>query len=404
MKLRLFGFFIILLISTGIVFTPSASSQTSSIICTAEACMDSPLQIYPDNLDFPPRIFFEGVENNLSNQFNFPIGLIGDILPPVITNGPTINIESSNSISMLWFTDEYSDATVNYGTTTGDYPYFVSNASYYRRHDILISELNSDTIYYYIVTSTDRSGNDVSTTEQSFKISPSVYFDSNTYSVVEQFGSAPIDVYISVSRNFTVTVDYETSGASAIAGLDYIEISGTLIYPPGQTSNVIFVPVLNDKSHELDEALNLNLYNPNNATLGTPSTASLTIYDNDPSPVISFSSSTYNINEAEITVPITVNLTNSSEYTVTVEYDTSDGTATAGQDYIIESGIIDFSPGVISETINIAILDDTFIELDETINFILKNPVNGSLGTPFTSIFTIVDFDFYPYFLPIIKR
>ncbi len=73
------------------------------------------------------------------------------------------------------------------------------------------------------------------------------------------------------------------------------------------------------------------------------------------------------------TATFTVSLSRPSALTVTVDYTTVDGTATAGEDYFAETGTISFAPGTTSQTITIDIVGDAIPELDETFSIVLSN-------------------------------
>jgi hypothetical protein len=80
----------------------------------------------------------------------------GDVTPPTITG--VWATETENSVTITWTTNEPSDSVVNYGTTqflgsTKSSSIKVSN------HTIIITELESDTEYYYEILSTDEAGN-----------------------------------------------------------------------------------------------------------------------------------------------------------------------------------------------------------------------------------------------------
>ena len=66
--------------------------------------------------------------------------------------------------------------------------------------------------------------------------------------------------------------------------------------------------------------------------------------------------------------------------TVTVDYGTSAGTATAAQDYTTTSGTVTFAPGDTAETISVPIIDDHVEDGDETFTVTLSNPTNATLG------------------------
>jgi hypothetical protein len=108
---------------------------------------------------------------------------------------------------------------------------------------------------------------------------PVVEFSNANYNVVENQGSATITTTLSSVSSFTVTVAYSTSNGTAIAGSDYIPISGTLTFAPGVTTRTFTVTIVNDAGAESTEALTLTLSNPVSATLGTTNPATLTIFD-----------------------------------------------------------------------------------------------------------------------------
>ena len=85
---------------------------------------------------------------------------------------------------------------------------------------------------------------------------------------------------------------------------------------------------------------------------------------------------------------------NGSDGAVSVEYATSNGTATAGQDYTGTSGTLNFANGETSKTFLNSVTDDTLDEPDETVNLTLSNPTGGAtLGTPSAAVLTIADND-----------
>jgi hypothetical protein len=153
--------------------------------------------------------------------------------------------------------------------------------------------------------------------------------------------------------------------------------------------------VLSDFLTEGDETVNLALSNPTGgATLGTPNTAVLTITNVAQPGTLQFSSATYSIAENGGSATITVTRMNGTEGTVTVDYATSDGTATAGSDYTASSGTLSFADGDTMKTFTIPITDDINDENDETVNIALSNVTGGAmLGMPNVAVLTIMDND-----------
>jgi len=104
-----------------------------------------------------------------------------------------------------------------------------------------------------------------------------------------------------------------------------------------------------------------------------------------PSGLVAFSSSDYTVHVVQERAEITVILSEVSSNTVTVDYATGNGTATAGSDYTAVSGTLTFNPGETGKTFTVPILDNGTDTHDETFNVILSNPAHANLGTPASS-------------------
>ena len=96
-----------------------------------------------------------------------------------------------------------------------------------------------------------------------------------------------------------------------------------------------------------------------------------TIYDNEgpPALVVLDGSAT----EGAGPVSLSVIMTSGSVTTQTVDYATSDGSATAGSDYTATSGTLTFTTGQTSKTIPVTLIDDALNEADETFTVTLSN-------------------------------
>lgn len=80
------------------------------------------------------------------------------------------------------------------------------------------------------------------------------------------------------------------------------------------------------------------------------------------------------------TMSFPVTLSAASSQTVSVNFATTDGTATASGDYAATSGTLRFAPGETSKAVQIAINGDTIYEPDETFTVALSNPVNATIA------------------------
>ncbi|MFN2502349.1 MAG: choice-of-anchor L domain-containing protein [Pyrinomonadaceae bacterium] len=85
-----------------------------------------------------------------------------------------------------------------------------------------------------------------------------------------------------VTLNYALTNGSATGGASCGAGIDYVNTPGTISFADGQVSQTFNVTICGDLLVEQNETINVTLSNPTNgATLGTPSTGTITIINDD---------------------------------------------------------------------------------------------------------------------------
>ena len=157
---------------------------------------------------------------------------------------------------------------------------------------------------------------------------------------------------------------------------------------PGDISKNIPITVASDNIDEVDETVIVTLSNPSNVTIND-AIGELTITDDDNAPTISIADATIP-DETSTPRTVTVSLSTESTQTVEVDYATSDGTATAINDYVATSGTVTFNPGVTSQTISVTMVQDNLAEIDETFNIDLSNPVNATISDN-QSVVTITD-------------
>jgi uncharacterized repeat protein (TIGR01451 family) len=227
---------------------------------------------------------------------------------------------------------------------------------------------------------------------------PQIQFETGAYSVSEGAGTVVLTVTLTGPTALTATVDYETRSGTATAGEDYSASSGTLTLSPGGIPPAVTVTMTDDLVYEENETFTVILTNAMNASLGITQ-ALVTVYDDDPMPKIGFSSNVYTVTEHAGSVTITVILTPTSEVTATVNYVTSDGTATAGNDYVATNGTLIVVPGVLSNTFTVSITDDLVYEGPETFKVTLTNAVSASLGIT-QAVVTVLEHDAVVSFSP----
>ncbi|MBD2460261.1 PD40 domain-containing protein [Oscillatoria sp. FACHB-1407] len=218
-------------------------------------------------------------------------------------------------------------------------------------------------------------------------------FSSATYSVNEN-GTAvnAITIARTGGSDGAVSVRVTPTNGTAIAPNDYDPDAVVVSFANGETSKTVTIPITNDNAVEGNETINLTLSNPTGgATLGSRTTATLTVVDDETPGTLAFSSATYSVNENGTAVnAITIARTGGSDGVVSVTLTPSNGTATAPQDFNNSPIVVEFAAGEISKTVTIPIVNDPVFEGNETINLTLSNPTGrATLGTQTTATLTI---------------
>ncbi|MFC4064528.1 Calx-beta domain-containing protein [Actinoplanes subglobosus] len=239
----------------------------------------------------------------------------------------------------------------------------------------------------------------------------------------------------------TVTVEATTANGvtagdsyGATAGSDYTALNKTVVtVQKNSVSGVAVVPVLNDEVVEASpEKLTLSIANPTNATLGTPTSGSGSITDDEAAPTVKLSLdplpsyetdavTTFrpegNTGEAAKTINVKLSGTSSIPVRLNYEFVPGNGTypATKDKDYKGASGTLTIAPNQTSATIPVTFIGDTIFEPGsdsdrttnddpatdgETFAIVLTSP-NGSvsadnLGAANATTFTIGDDDSGP--------
>lgn len=181
-----------------------------------------------------------------------------------------------------------------------------------------------------------------------------------------------------VSVNYT-TADLSPAAGAAQAGFDYVSTSGSVTFPPGSTSQSVTVVVNGDDTEEPNEAFFLDLSGPSNALIAR-SRGFGTIL-NDDGPILRISDVTLTEGNSGTTNAVfAVTLLPTATSTVTVNYATSNITATAGLDYLATNGVLTFLAGETSSNITVIVNGESFLESDETFAVVLSSAANATIG------------------------
>lgn len=193
-----------------------------------------------------------------------------------------------------------------------------------------------------------------------------------------------------------VALDYATADVEATAPGDYQPLSATLPIPAGATEFTVDATINGDICVEPHETFALNLSNPSGDIAIGLSSALATIENDDPLPILDIAPVAVNEGASGLTqVPFGLSLDRPSCTDTTIEFNTVDLTATAGDDYTAA-----FAPFVIPafQTTAEIIVDatgDTDIEDNETFNVVLQSATPDiALGIA-SATGTLVNDDFF---------
>ncbi len=223
-------------------------------------------------------------------------------------------------------------------------------------------------------------------------------FAAGTASVGESGGLVTLTINRTNGSGGATSVQVNTGGGTATANAHYTPlINFPVNFSSGQTTATVQVQIANNNTFSGDRTFNVTLYNPTNgALLGNTATSVVTIVEDDAprAGAFSFSSSTYSAPEAQGSATISVVRAGGAEVAASVSYSVTSGTATVGSDFEPATGTLSFGVNETSKTFNVAIVNDSASEPNETVNLALSAPTNGAtLGPPNAAVLTIANDD-----------
>lgn len=185
-----------------------------------------------------------------------------------------------------------------------------------------------------------------------------------------------------------------TGGVACTAGVDFVNATGTVTIPEGATSTTISVTICGDTDVEADEKFTVTLSLPSEGTIGDGDATGTIRNDDTTVSVDDVTVTEGNSGQTDATFTITLNAPNASG--VTVQVDTSPGTATtADGDFVASSATVTFGPLETSKQVTVKVNGDTKDEDDETFSLNLSSPENAILADG-TGVGTITNDDLPP--------
>ncbi|KPP68582.1 hypothetical protein Z043_112728 [Scleropages formosus] len=189
-----------------------------------------------------------------------------------------------------------------------------------------------------------------------------IFFEPASYQCLENCGTVAVNVMRrGGDLSKTISVEYRTEDGTANAGSDYEFTEGVVVFKPGETQKEIRVGIIDDDIFEEDENFLIHLSNVKVLTegteeenpeanhvetiacLGVPSTATVTIFDDDHAGIFTFEESVAHVSESVGTMEAKVLRTSGARGVVLVPYKTIEGTAKGGgEDFEDSQGVLEF--------------------------------------------------------------
>ncbi|KAF6106324.1 solute carrier family 8 member A1 [Phyllostomus discolor] len=221
-----------------------------------------------------------------------------------------------------------------------------------------------------------------------------IFFEQGTYQCLENCGTVALTI---IRRGGdltnTVFVDFRTEDGTANAGSDYEFTEGTVVFKPGETQKEIRVGIIDDDIFEEDENFLVHLSNvkvsseasedgileanhvSTLACLGSPSTATVTIFDDDHAGIFTFEEPVTHVSESIGIMEVKVLRTSGARGNVIVPYKTIEGTARGGgEDFEDTCGELEFQNDEIVKIITIRIFDREEYEKECSFSLVLEEP------------------------------
>lgn len=195
---------------------------------------------------------------------------------------------------------------------------------------------------------------------------------------------------------------------TAVPGTDYTALPLTVTIPANVTTVTLPVVTLDDNSIEVDETIIVTVAPGTNYLVGTPSTATVTIKDDEFStivntilPVVNVVASTSSASEGN-SGQFTFSRTGSTLNSLPVYFTTS-GTAISGTDYTALPPSVTIPSGSTTTTLSVAALEDAIVELNETVTVSITPNSIYAIGSPDNATVTFIDSTVIPYSVSVIS-
>jgi len=215
----------------------------------------------------------------------------GGVIVTVVCSNPRVEPASPGGLSVGYYTvDGTAKAGADYQSVSGTLIF--NDGAVTKTFNVPIinnSLLTGDKTFTVVLTNATPPGQVTPPSTETVVIvesNPGLRFSQTGYTVFKNGVNANISVLRTGSTNGVVSVNYIATNGTAVNGQNYYATNGTLVFSNGVTSRSFNVPIIANNQVQPNLTVLLQLVNPVNAVLVSPSSAVLTILENGGSYVI----------------------------------------------------------------------------------------------------------------------
>jgi hypothetical protein len=221
--------------------------------------------------------------------------------------------------------------------------------------------------------------------------------DTGVYQIKRDYSVGPMTINLTVDPSSTATLnDYALTINPTIGMLTQTGSTITVTLNDGISQADILLTPIDDIAPETRETLKLMVASGTGYAIDATNKEGLvTIQANDTvASIVPVRTGRLEGDSGTVAHTFTVKLSNAMDQPVTVNYSTLNGTATAGSDYVANSGAVVFATGETEKTITVLSNADSIEEANETFQVKLDSTSSGSISPTQSMVTgTIIDDD-----------
>jgi hypothetical protein len=217
-------------------------------------------------------------------------------------------------------------------------------------------------------------------------------FSASTYTVSQNAASITVTVTRTGGTSGAASINYETSGHTALLDVNYLHTAGTLTWASGDSSSrSVTVPLISVASFTGSKNFYLSLSDATGAALGSPSVATLVITGaGTTGGALEFASPTTQVAQNTASVTLSVTRSGGSTGAASIAYLTSGNTALVGVDYVHTAGTLSWASGdTTAKHITVPLISRAAYSGSKSFYVTLSNADGATAGSPAVATVTI---------------